>query len=212
MFNLFTAFLLAMYQQFQMEYTGTVWYVCSISRNFVIYIVYSPVMAVSSTCQSHVEYRGATFSLGDFYFFTKPPPPNPLTGISLFSISNPTGSASSTPSLFGVHYFFKSLTGEGGRRGCWRGDVVWLLTLTPTFWQLLFRAQRLLQWGNWRWQLQAHTHQHFIGSRRGVHFTPGFSINVLRVHTHPKRERQWKSTYKNFSDPCIWYVLYIKAH
>lgn len=70
-FNRFTTFLLAMYQQLQMECTGTVWYVCSISQNSVIYIVYSPVMAVSSKCQSHVQCRRAAFSLGDFYFFSQ---------------------------------------------------------------------------------------------------------------------------------------------
>lgn len=159
-----------------------VWYVCSISQNFVIYIVYSPVMAVSSKCQSHVQCRRAAFSLGDFYFFTKPSPlPPHLTGISLSSASNPMCSASSTPSLFGVHYFFKSLTADGGRRGRWRG--VWCGSWRSRqhfgncFSVLNGYCSGVTDVGN----CTAHTHQHFIVSKRGEHFTPGFSINVLRV-------------------------------
>lgn len=82
-------------------------------------------MAVSSKCQSLVQCKLSAFSL-DYYFFT-----NPLYYPSKFRSSlslalHELCNSSSTLSVFGVHYFFKSLTGESCRRGLvWWGGCMW---------------------------------------------------------------------------------------
>jgi hypothetical protein len=138
-------------------------------------------MAISSKCQSHVQCRRATFSLGNFYFFSQNHPPFPHTEILPFCSSNPHVARLQPPSLFGVHYFFKSLTGESGRRGLWKGGGCCCWRSRQHFGNCFSVLNGYCSEVTDVRNYTAHTHQHFIVSKRGEHFTPGFSINVSRV-------------------------------
>lgn len=135
-------------------------------------------MAVSSKCQSHVQRRLLALSM-DCYFFTNPPyhPPKfrPSPSLTLYVTLL-------QPYLYFVFITFSKvwLASVRGKRGGL------LLTLTLTFWQLLFRAQlyqscycssEVTDVGN----STERTHQHFIGFRRGQHFTLDFSITCVRM-------------------------------